>query len=292
MPKYTDLIRDVYNWIENPDSEVSEDSLQIFLENLGNLIRENFAGKHKKKRGENKLYASNYGLPHRRLWYTVNAKGDRKLKASDQIRFLYGNILEELVLLFAKEAGHEVTSEQQRVNVDGVSGKLDARIDGMLTDVKSASKFGFKKFADGSFLTDDDDPFAYKYQLGLYVNANQDSEGALLVINKETGELVSVILDNKEDIPDVFHKIEQAKIVVERDTPPEEKCYPTELSGKSGNEILGKICGFCDFRDKCWADANDGKGLIEHGYSSGKVFFTKLVRPPNKGKVDDNVNSE
>lgn len=294
MTKFNSLIKDIYKTLENPDFEISEDNLSVFLENLGSLIRDSWGGSEKsKKYGDrrSKLYASIYGLPPRRLWFTANTpRSEKPVKGSDQIRFLYGNILEELVLLLAKEAGHEVTSEQKRVEINGVSGKIDSRIDGMLTDVKSASKFSFNKFQDGSFLTDEDmDPFAYKYQLGLYMDQDKDQEGAFLVINKETGELVSLVLDNGFDIPDVHLRIEQAKAVVERDSPPTEKCYPEVPSGKSGNMILNKICSFCDFRDRCWSDCNDGKGLIKHGYSSGEVYFSKLVKPPREKKFEPDL---
>lgn len=296
MTQFNSLINDIYGLLEDPSYEVSEDNLEVFLENLGDLIRESFGGRQRRSKDkENKLYASTYGLPPRRLWYTVNApKEQKKLKGSDQIRFLYGNILEELVLLFAKEAGHTVTEEQARVNVNGVSGKIDARIDGMLTDIKSASGFSFKKFKEGEFLTGGElsDPFAYKYQLGLYVDHDKDQEGAFVVINKENGELCSVILDNNYDIPDVHLKIEQAKIVIERDFPPEEKCYQDEPSGKSGNRILNKICSFCDFKEVCWKDSNEGKGLIPHTYASGPVYFSVLKRFPKTMEVDSSESSE
>lgn len=196
--------------------------------------------------------------------------------------------MEELILLFAKEANHDVTEEQARVNINGVSGKKDARIDGVVADVKSASSFSFKKFKSGEFLLDDldSDPFGYKYQLGLYMDQNKDREGAFVVINKENGELASVLLDNTSDIPDVHLKIEQAREVITRPIPPPEKCYPDEPYGKSGNRVLHKLCTFCDFKEKCWSEANEGQGLIPHSYAQGKVWFTQIVRLPNDKKED------
>jgi hypothetical protein len=230
---------------------------------------------------EKKLVASNLGLPLRRLWFSV--KSPAKInKASDTIRFLYGNILEELVLLLAREAGHEVTEEQKRISVDGVTGKKDARIDEMVVDVKSASKFSFEKFKSGEFLIDDPelDPYGYKAQVGLYAKSDNDDKAAILAISKESGELAANVFDAYYDLPDVNLKIAQAKEALSRDEPPEEKCYPDVPRGKSGNMVLGITCTFCDFKEQCWKDANDGKGLIVHKYANSKAYFTKIVKEP------------
>ena len=288
MAKFNTLIKDIYDLIENPEFEISEDNLACFLENLGNSIRETFDGGKRNRTREPKLVASNYGLPPRRLWFTMNTKGAKNFNGAQRINFLYGNIIEEMILMFVKEAGHEVKEEQKRLVVEGVSGKTDARIDDMVVDVKSASSFSFKKFKDGDFILDNDaDPFGYKYQLGLYMANSAEEKGAFLIVNKENGQMVSCILDNKDDIPDVYHKIEQDKIIIEQDAPPIDKCYPDIPSGKSGNMILHKLCSFCEFKDICWQDANGGKGLIQHNYASGPVWFTNIARPPNAKDVEE-----
>ena len=43
-----------------------------------------------------------------------------------------------------------MTHEQAEAEVQGIKGSMDCKIDGVVTDVKSASTFGFKKFKDGS----------------------------------------------------------------------------------------------------------------------------------------------
>jgi len=284
MAKFKDLIPDIYTYLENQDKEFSEDNLSQFLENLGDIFRDAL-GRRSRSNKEKKLVASNFGLPPRRLWYTIKStEGDKKLSGSDRIRFLYGNILEELVLFLAKETGHSVTEEQARVEVDGVPGKKDARIDGVVVEIKSASGFSYKKFANGSFLLneDDSDPFGYKYQLGLYMQQDNDDKGGFVVINKENGELCSLLLDTQYDIPDINLKIENARISLEHEEPPPEKCYAPKSLGKSGNMILNKLCTYCDFKELCWKDCNEGKGLIENQYAHDKVWFTKLVKEPRK----------
>ena len=65
-----------------------------------------------------------------------------------RIKFLYGHILEELIILFSVLAGHEVTEAQKEVHVEGIKGHQDCKIDGVLVDCKSASLRGFDKFRD------------------------------------------------------------------------------------------------------------------------------------------------
>lgn len=255
----------------------------MFSENVASHLREAFG---KLRFREKTLRASNLGLPLRKLWFSIKTPVTGARPAHETIMFLYGNILEELVLLLAKEAGHEVTEQQKQVRVDGVLGHKDARIDGVPVDVKSASKFSYNKFATGEFMLDDAtvDPFGYKTQLGFYAKADEDDKAALLPISKESGELCVLLFDAYKDLPDVNHKIEQARIVLERDEPPVEKCYPEVPRGKSGNLTIHKLCTFCDHKHKCWEAANDGKGLISHTYADGKVYFTKIVRDPLKKK--------
>ena len=59
---------------------------------------------------------------------------------------MFGDILEELLLFLAKEAGHTVTGQQDTLSISGVNGHRDAIIDGRLVDVKSASSYSFRKF--------------------------------------------------------------------------------------------------------------------------------------------------
>ena len=54
---------------------------------------------------------------------------------------------------------------------------MDCKIDGVVTDVKSVSTFGFKKFKDGSMALDD--PFGYVAQIKGY--AHSEGETAVLV---------------------------------------------------------------------------------------------------------------
>src|SRR5690606_6702193 len=127
------------------------------------------------------------GLPNRKLWYMMNTDVKQVNKPSDYIKFLFGHILEHLVLLLVREAGHVVEDEQKKVELEGVEGTIDCKIDGVLVDVKSASNHGIKKFKNDTLTHDD--PFGYLGQISGYTKAVGDEEAAFLAINKENGEL-------------------------------------------------------------------------------------------------------
>ena len=85
------------------------------------------------------------------------------------MKFLFGHLLEEMLLFLAAEAGHTVAGRQDRLEIDGVPGHGDAIIDGMLVDVKSASTMAFKVQEPPDSLDTDD--FGYLQQLNAYLEA-------------------------------------------------------------------------------------------------------------------------
>ena len=134
---------------------------------------------------------SNVGKPSRQMWFEKrDPSGRGDVDGATQIKFLYGHILEEIVLMLVRMAGHNVTDEQKEVTVNGIVGHMDCKINGQVVDVKSASKFAFNKFRNGTLAADD--PFGYLGQLAGYEKAEGTDDGGFLVINKESGEFVYV----------------------------------------------------------------------------------------------------
>ena len=80
-----------------------------------------------------------------------------------------------------------MTDRQKETTLGGVKGHIDAKVDGVLVDVKSASHFSFKKFKDKSLYSDD--PFGYIDQLSSYSTAEEVDRSRFLVMNKTSGEL-------------------------------------------------------------------------------------------------------
>ena len=224
---------------------------------------------------------SNVGKPSRQMWFEKrDPSGRGDVDGATQIKFLYGHILEEIVLMLARMAGHNVTDEQKEVTVNGIVGHMDCKINGQVVDVKSASKFAFNKFRNGTLAADD--PFGYLGQLAGYEKAEGTDEGGFLVINKESGELCMYVPDDL-DKPNIDTKINVLLDDLELDTPPD-LCYNPIPDGKKGNMKLPKGCSWCKYKHECHKDSNDGQGLRTFKYSTGYTYFTEVKSEP---KVDE-----
>ena len=205
------------------------------------------------------------------------------MPGKQNFKFLYGDVLEVLLLFLSKEAGHSVEDYQKGVEEDGVKGSIDAIIDGTLVDVKSASSFSFEKFKSGGYLFDD--PFGYVAQLSGYANALGRERAGFLVADKVHGDICFVELDKldiKANPPGP--RITQQKLVINMESPPPH-CYPALPEGKSGNMKLGVGCSYCPFKEDCWSESNNGSGLRKFFYSRGPVWLTKVMREPKVNEV-------
>ena len=224
---------------------------------------------------------SNVGKPSRQMWFEKrDPNGRGSVDGATQIKFLYGHILEEVVLMLVRMAEHNVTDEQKEVTVNGIVGHMDCKINGQVVDVKSASKFAFNKFVKGTLA--DDDPFGYLGQLAGYEKAEGTDRGGFLVINKESGELCMYVPDDL-DKPNIDTKINTLLDELKLDTPPE-LCYTPTPDGKKGNMQLPKGCTWCKYKYECHKDANDGAGLRTFKYSTGYKYLTHVEAEP---KVDE-----
>lgn len=220
---------------------------------------------------------SNVGKPSRQLWYEKRDPAGRGgIDGPTQIKFLYGHLLEEIVLMLVRMSGHKVTDEQKEVEVKGIVGHMDCKINGEVVDVKTASRFAFNKFKDGRL--SQDDPFGYLGQLAGYEAAEGTDNGGFLVLNKESGELCMYVPDDL-DKPNIKTSISQLLPALELDAPPE-LCYTPIPDGKKGNMKLPKGCSWCKYKHECYKDANDGQGLRTFKYSNGLAYLTEVVVEP------------
>jgi len=229
------------------------------------------------------LRMSNIGKPIRRLWFDKHHKTKESIQHPKTfIKFLYGHLLEEVVLMLTRLTEHEVDSEQKEVVVDGVYGHMDCKINGEVVDIKTASNFAFRKFQEGSLR--EDDPFGYISQLTGYEEAEGTEEGGFLVINKENGELCFFAPDDL-DKPIIRDRISIINKAIKKTKPPEELCYEPVDDGKKGNRKLHRNCTFCPHKFECFKDSNNGEGLRTFKYNRGLTYFTKVVSAPRVEEV-------
>ena len=283
MSKLSNVVPDIYNMLEKlSDGEplpITEEALDETMASMKEAIMH--WATPRKRDTDFTVRMSNVGKPSRQMWFEkrdTDKSGD--VDGATQIKFLYGHVLEELVLMLVRMAGHSVTDEQKEVTVNGIVGHMDCKINGEVVDVKSASKFAFNKFREGRLAQDD--PFGYLGQLAGYEEAEGTEDGGFLVINKESGELCMFEPDDL-DKPNITTKINTLLDDLELDKPPE-LCYNPIPDGKKGNMKLPKGCSWCKYKHECHKDANDGQGLRTFKYSTGYTYLTEVVAEP---KVDE-----
>tara|TARA_R110000824_G_scaffold76379_2_gene193565 strand:+ start:2469 stop:3365 length:897 start_codon:yes stop_codon:yes gene_type:complete len=282
------LIEDIYKTIEPLSDgqalDISEQQIEDFGEAMKDVMR---SWANPTKRDSNfSIRMSNVGKGTRRLWFDnkyKNKQSESKPNPPTQIKFLYGHMLEELVKLFVTISGHDLTGEQKEVVVDSVSGHIDCIIDDEVVDIKTASGFAFSKFKNGTLR--DDDPFGYLGQLAGYEESEGTSNGGLLVINKENGELCFYQPEDL-DKPNIRSKIKNIKKALKKNTPPADLCFKPVADGTKGNEKIHKNCAWCPYKFECFEDSNNGKGLRVFQYSKGYAFLTKVVVQPKVQEVD------
>ena len=280
--KLDTLVGDIYNLFSGEESHYPEDNnIRILLNGIAKSLRLKML---KSKDWEPRLRMSNIGKPDRQVWYELNKAPREKMSPNTYIKFLLGDIIEELFLFLAKEAGHDVQAEQKEIEIDGIKGRMDAIIDGVVVDVKSASSYSFKKFRNNTLA--EDDPFGYIDQISGYAQAEGDQYPAFLAVDKQNGTAVVTRIKAK----DVKPRIKQLKKLLDKDTPPE-KCYSDKAEGASGNRILAIGCAYCGFKRHCWSDANDGRGIRTFAFTHGIKHYTNISREPKGKELHVRTNS-
>lgn len=148
-------------------------------------------------------------------------------------------------------------------------------------DVKSASSRSFDKFVNG--LDNLNDPFGYLVQLNSYLEGGKDDDlvkekdrAAFLAIDKTLGK-ITLDIQSKNEV-DYQQLVEETREMLAQASPPP-RPYPDIPDGKSGNMKLGTVCGYCEFKYKCWPN------LRTFTYSNGPKYFTRVEREPEVPEV-------
>ena len=277
----TDLVTDIYRVLSD-GCEVTDAEATDFGAEIATIIKDRLSERTGPAR-EFTLRMSNIGKGARQLWYDKRYGREENLPPYTIFKFIYGDLIESLLLFLSRVSGHSVKDRQAKVVIDGITGSIDADIDGVTVDVKSASNHAFRKFANGTLK--EDDPFGYVEQLAGYCEG-RETDGAFLAANKETGHIAYLPISREElrGAVNVRERVAYLKTAVESDVEPE-RCYSDEEEGKSGNRALGVNCSYCSHKERCWADANGGLGLRTFLYSSGPKFLTKVTREPQVREV-------
>lgn len=277
------LVDDIYALFDST-TDFNRDNVIQFGQRLANTIHNRFC----EAKTAGTLRLSNIGTEcTRKLWYSINRpETAEQLSKQTRFKFLFGDILEELLLFLAEEAGHSVEGRQTPLTINGVKGHRDAIIDGRLVDVKSASTLSYRKFESNSLRGND--PFNYLDQLGSYLSASSSDPlleekdvASFLVVDKTLG---NICLDTypKSDV-DYHKKVDDLREMLAKSEPPPQRYLPVP-DGKSGNMKLSTQCSYCPFKHECFTN------LRTFLYSSGPVFLTHVERQPKVTEVDKDGN--
>ena len=281
----TDIKKLVSGISNGKPAKVTEENMDRFLKNIKEAFN---AWNNPVREKDGKLRMSVLGKPPRQLWYDrFSPKKTKDYDASLNIKFLYGHILEHLLLYLAELTGHKIGDQQKKVEIDNIKGHIDATVDGEVCDVKSASSFSFKKFKTGELVNDD--PFGYHAQLSGYETGMGTKAGGFLVMDKSSGDVCFYKPDELAK-PNVKTLIKTLQDTLKSNAPPE-RCY--ELSEtKGGNKSLPIGCQFCAHKWECYKDANGGKGLRVFKYSNKFVYLAEVNRQPNVEEITKNFSEE
>ena len=284
MKNVYNLVPDIYNLVstkEVPEGVDLESAIESFGENVKELMRKEFTG----TRDGRALRMSNIGRDDRYLWNVVNKpEVAEDMTPNTYVKFLYGHLIEEMLLFLVKASGHKVSDEQKKCEVGGITGSMDCKIDGIVTDVKSTSSYSFKKFKDGTLAYDD--PFGYVGQIKGYAHSEGETKFGWLAMDKQNGHLTYLLYDSEDTQAPVYdlisydieERIKHVKKLVEQPSPPD-VCYEPIADGKSGNQKLAVGCSYCQYKSQCWPS------LRAFLYSTGPRYLVEVANEPKVTEI-------
>ncbi len=284
------LVEDIYALMKQKNVAKGVDvnaEIDKFGESMKDLMKKEFLPSQRGYDGGRKLRLSAIGKPDLQQWYSVNNYTGEKLQPQTLIKFMYGHMIEEFLLMLVRLTGHEVTDEQKQVSVGGVKGHMDCKIDGTVVDVKSTTSFGMKKFKDGTLAMSDD--FGYVDQIKAYAHAEGDRKWAWLAMDKQNGTLAVLEYDlddtshpmYKYYSADIEERVARVKKSVGQEDRPSPCSYPVP-DGKSGNLKLSTMCSYCQYKEHCYTN------LRAFAYSTGPKFLTQVSNLPKVPEINLN----
>ena len=268
------------NSVQAGDAVLSDGVIEQIVTDVRQALKKQFS----KRDGKFRLRMSNIGRDYCKLWFDKNEPKAAIPKPSNFIiNMLIGDIVEAIFkgLLVEAKVPYDNGEDVKMELGDGVTitGTPDLIIDGKVDDIKSASPWSYTyKFKDFETLAASDS-FGYVAQLGGYAKAVGVKPGGWWVINKATGEFKYVPayeIDSEAVVKNtkaLASRLEENKF---------ERCYePIEETYRkkpTGNLILGKECGWCDYRYKCWPGLKEMPSLVSQAEEKPMVAYVKIVQ--------------
>lgn len=274
------LIPDIYSLFTSAEGKkVNLENLNVLTNSISAALQ-TYLGSRK---AGGKLRVSSIGKPDRQVWYECKGYSGSPLDGPTLFKFLIGHIYEAVILFLAKEAGHEVSREQEEIDVLGIKGHQDATIDGVTIDIKTASDYSFQKFSNGKLL--EEDGFGYIPQISAYKIKTGGNGAGFLAVNKVNCEM-TLLMVPENNIVDPEPLVSKHLKNIASDTPPP-RCFEPVPEGKGGNMVLPVGCNYCKFRKMCWVDDTGTRMYRSFKYSNGVKHLTTVVNEPKVEEIHE-----
>ena len=266
--------------IQSNDTVLSDE----IIEQITNDVREALKKQFSKRDNTFRLRMSNIGRDYCKLWFDKNEPESAIPRSTNfVINMMIGDIVEAVFKGLLVQSGVSFSNGED-VSMDlgegvVINGTPDLILDGKVDDIKSASPWSYtNKFKDFATLAESDS-FGYVAQLGGYAKAAGVKPGGWCVINKATGEFkyVSAGGIDAEEVAENTRALaaQLAENKFERCYEPIEETYRKK---PTGNLILGKECGWCDYRYKCWPGLQEIPSLVSQAEEKPMVSYVKIVQ--------------
>lgn len=215
-------------------------------------------------------------------------------------RFLFGDIVESVLVLIMEQADVDIVEKQKAVKLTIAGHEVNGTLDLIMRDelgvekvwdVKSASEWAFKfKYTGygGYDKIKEDDPFGYIMQGHLYAEATGLPFGGWVVVNKSSGEVAMVEAPDWQDEDRRLYMADAEKRVKRLLDPDPNfvKPFKSEFETykvkgeviRTGNKTLPKICGMCGHRAHCWSKAQLHGKITSKAKSQPKVWYDVLKK--------------
>ena len=266
--------------VQAGDAALSDNVIEQIVQDVRQALVKQFAKRDDKFR----LRMSNIGRDYCKLWYDKNEPENAIPRSTNFIiNMMIGDIVEAIFKGLLVQSGVKFSNGED-VSMDlgagvTINGTPDLIMDGKVDDIKSASPWSYtNKFKDFETLAESDS-FGYVAQLGGYAKAAGVKPGGWWVINKGTGEFKYVSAGDIDSEEVAENTRQLAARLAENKF---ERCYePIEETYRkkpTGNLILGKECGWCDYRYKCWAGLQEMPSLVSQAEMKPMVAYVKIVQ--------------